>query len=151
MYWIWTLFYVIFHLHAGKTEILMKRSNIVRKQARRRCWNKAGGWRVEIFYGFATLWPSTLATFFTLWPLDSMVFQWYSMGANHSSNDGMVAINYCFSLSLRIVDIICCCDDGEMRSSSQCWLWAKVPSAGGRSQLDHQPAITSWSPQLPWW
>ena len=31
-----TLFYVIFHLHAGKTEILMKRSNIVRKQARRR-------------------------------------------------------------------------------------------------------------------
>ena len=48
MYWICTLFYVIFHLHAGKTEILMKRSNIVRKQARRRCWNKAGCWRVKI-------------------------------------------------------------------------------------------------------
>ena len=29
------VFYVIFHLHAGKAEILMKRSNIVRKQARR--------------------------------------------------------------------------------------------------------------------
>ena len=26
----------------------MKRSNIVRKQARRRCWNKAGCWRVKI-------------------------------------------------------------------------------------------------------
>ena len=48
MYWIWTLFYVIFHLHAGKTEILMKYSNIVRKQARRRWWNKAGCWRVKI-------------------------------------------------------------------------------------------------------
>ena len=48
MYWIRTLFYVIFHLHAGKTEILMKCSNIVRKQARRRCWNKAGCWRVKI-------------------------------------------------------------------------------------------------------
>ena len=48
MYWIWTLFYVIFHQHAGRTEKLMKRSNIVRKQARRRCWNKAGCWRVNI-------------------------------------------------------------------------------------------------------
>ena len=48
MYWIWTLFYVIFHLHAGRTEILMKHSNIVRKQARRRCWNKAGCWRLKI-------------------------------------------------------------------------------------------------------
>ena len=48
MYWIWTLFYVIFHLHAGKTEIPMKYSNIVRKQARRRWWNKAGCWRVKI-------------------------------------------------------------------------------------------------------
>ena len=48
MYWIWTLFYVIFHLHAGKTEILMKYSNIVRKQARRRFWIRAGCWRVKI-------------------------------------------------------------------------------------------------------
>ena len=48
MYWIWTLFYVIFLLHAGRTEKLMKCRNIVRKQARTRCWIKAGSWRVKI-------------------------------------------------------------------------------------------------------
>ena len=127
------------------------------------------------------------------WPLDSIVFQWYSIGANHSIRQMM---EWWLLIFLRIVDIICCCDGDRyeiqlsvltlgctimiillsfsasiilliyltsyifevsgyylllrrwgMRSSSQCWLWAKVPSAGGRSQLDPQPAITSWSPQ----
>ena len=48
MYWIWMIFYVTFDQHAGRTKKLLKHSNIVRKQARRRCWNKAGCWRVKI-------------------------------------------------------------------------------------------------------
>ena len=34
-------------------------------------------WYQWIFDGFATLWPSPLTTFFTNWPLDSMVYQWF--------------------------------------------------------------------------
>ena len=46
MYSIWTLFYIIFHVYAGRTEILIKQSDIIRKNMLEtsKNWTLKQGW-----------------------------------------------------------------------------------------------------------